>query len=116
MNNFSPLSAALAYIPIIGWVFVLLTQRKNEFAFFHLRQSIGLVLFLISAVGVWIVVAYVLAWIPALAIMSVALFTMVIAAYLFGVVALLMGLNNALKRQATPLPLFGQWANRLPVR
>ncbi len=115
MNNQSPFSAAIAYIPVIGWLYVYFLQRKSPFAVFHLRQSVGLVLFLLGTLIAWAIVAYLIAIIPYMAPFSVALFTIVIAAYLFGAVTWVMGILNALKSKSTPLPLFGQWANRLPI-
>jgi uncharacterized membrane protein len=116
MTSSSRFPAVLAYIPVIGWLFVLFFQRKNELAIFHVRQSIGLVVFLVGVFLAWAVVAWILAWIPLMAIIGIALFTVVIAAILFGAVALVMGLLNALRNRFTPLPLFGQWANRLPIK
>jgi uncharacterized membrane protein len=111
----SKLSAAFAYVPVIGWLYVLLTQRSNPLAVFHLKQSIGLFLFLIGVLVTWMIVAYVLAWLPLMAALGAALFTVVMVAYLYGAVAWIMGLINALNNRATPLPVFGQWANRLPI-
>lgn len=61
------------------------------------------------------IVAWLIALIPYMAVLSAALFTIVIAAYLFGVVAWITGMWNALKNKSTPLPIFGQWASRLPI-
>ena len=116
MNDSTRFSAALAYIPIIGWLYVFFTQRKSKLAFFHLRQSIGLFIFLIGALLVWAVVAWLLAWIPYAAILSAAFFTFVILAYLFGIAVWILGLIRALRSQATPLPIFGSWASRLPIK
>ena len=115
MNNQSSFPAAIAYIPIIGWLYVYFLQRKDSFAVFHLRQSVGLVLFLIGTLVGWAIAAYLVALIPYMAPFSVALFTIVIAAYLFGAVTWVMGILNALKSKSIPLPLFGQWASRLPI-
>ena len=115
MNTNSRLAAFLAYIPVIGWLYVYLLQRKDQTAVFHLRQSVGLFLFLVGIFVVWAVVAWLIALIPYMAVFSVALFTIVIAFYLFGVVALVTGMRNALRDKSTPLPLFGQWASRLPI-
>lgn len=115
MSQSSSIHALIAYIPIIGWLYVYFVQRKNAFAVFHLRQSVGLFLFLIGAFVVWAVVAYLIALIPYMAVFSVALFTIVMAFYMFGVVAWVTGILNALKNKSTPLPLFGKWANRLPI-
>jgi uncharacterized membrane protein len=107
----------LAYlVPVIGWLYVLFFQRKNSLAIYHLRQSIGLAMFLVATTAGWAVVGWVLAWIPYMAVLSIALFAIVIAAYLYGIVAWILGLSNALSARQTPLPLFGQWASRLPIR
>jgi uncharacterized membrane protein len=116
MSTPSRLPAVLAYIPVIGWLYVYFLQRQNILAVYHLRQGIGLVLFLIGIFVAWAVIAWLLAWIPYLAILSVALFTIVIAAYMYGVVALIMGMRNASSSKLAPLPLFGRWANRLPIK
>ena len=115
MSEHSPVPALIAYIPIVGWLYVYFMQRKNPFAVFHLRQSVGLFLFLVGTFVVWAVVAYLIALIPYMAVFSVALFTIVMAFYIFGVVAWVTGIINALNNKSTPLPLFGQWANRLPI-
>ena len=117
MNRPSRLSAVLTYlVPIISWLYVIFFQRKNSLAIYHLKQSIGLVLFLVVTTTGWFAVAWVLAWIPYVAILSIALFAIVIVAYLYGIIAWILGLSNALRARSAPLPLFGQWANRLPIR
>jgi uncharacterized membrane protein len=116
MSQSSRLSAVLAYlIPVVGWLYVFLFQRGNTFAVFHLRQAIGLFLFLLAALLIWAVIGWVLAWIPFMAALSIGLFTLVIAAYFYGVVVWILGIIHALRNQSTPLPLFGQWADRLPI-
>jgi len=116
MSKTSRFPAVLAYLPVIGWLYVFLFERQNASAVYHLRQSIGLFLFLIGSVIAWAVIAWVLAWIPLMAVISVALFAIVIAAWIFGFVALIMGLLNALRNRLVPLPGVGQWASRLPIR
>ena len=108
--------AALGYIPVIGWLLVLALQRKNPLAIYHVRQSIGLVLFLIVALVIWAVIAFVLSLVPMFSAVGVALFTLVMAAWFFGAVTLVMGVVNALNGKANPLPGFGQRAERLPIR
>lgn len=116
MSKQSPLPAFIAYlIPIVGWLYVFLFQRKNTLAVFHLRQAIGLALFLVGVFAGWAVVAYLIAIIPVMAVVSVALFSIVIAAFIFGFVAWIGGMLNALRSQATLLPLIGAWASRLPI-
>jgi uncharacterized membrane protein len=116
MSTPSRLPAVLAYVPVVGWLYVLLFQRKNLVALFHLRQSIGLFLFLVGTFAGWAVIAWLLAWIPYMDILAIALFAIVIAAYLYGAVAWILGLINALRSRLAPLPLFGRWANRLPIK
>ena len=117
MNKSSRLPAVLNYlIPFIGWLYVIFFQRKNSAALYHLRQAIGLVLFLIGVTAGWVVVGWILAWIPYMAVLGIALFAIVIAAYFYGLVAWVLGLINALSDRQTPLPMFGQWAKRLPIR
>jgi hypothetical protein len=109
-------SAVLAYLPVIGWLYVYLFLRHNLLAVYHLRQSIGLFLFLISTLVAWAVIAWLVSWIPYMAFVSIALFTIVIAIYTFGVAVWILGLTNALRNRLIPSPLFGRWADRLPIR
>jgi len=116
MSGAERVMAALAYIPVIGWLLVLIFQRQNALAVYHVRQSIGLVLFLVGALVIWAVIAFLLAQFPMFSAVGVALFTLVMAAYFFGLVVLVIGVVNALKGKANPLPGFGQRAERLPIR
>jgi uncharacterized membrane protein len=97
-------------------VYVLVFQHQNSLALYHLKQSIGLVLGLAMVTAGWIVIGWVLAWIPYLFVFSIALFALVLATYIYGIVAWLLGISNALRAQLMPLPLFGVWASRLPIR
>lgn len=115
MSNPSRLPAVLAYVPIVGWLYVFLFQRTNPLAMYHLRQSFGLFLFLAVSVIVWAAVFWLLSWIPLLAVFGMALFTLVIAFWLFGVVAWAIGVIYALTNRQTPLPGVGRWASRLPI-
>ncbi|MBZ0299692.1 MAG: hypothetical protein K8J31_08135 [Anaerolineae bacterium] len=108
--------AVIAYIPVLGWLYVFFLQRQNPLAVYHLRQSIGLFLFLAAVVVGWGAVAWVLAWIPLMMSVGMALFAVVMAACFFGLIAWLIGLSNALSNRISPLPAFGRWANRLPIR
>jgi uncharacterized membrane protein len=117
MNGSSRLPAVLAYlIPVIGWVYIYFVERKNPLALYHLRQVVGLTLFLVAIVAGWGILAWIIVWIPYMAVISMALFTLVIAAYLFGAIAWIMGLINALRGRAVPLPGVGRWASRLPIQ
>ncbi len=97
----------MAYVPVIGWLYVTIFQREDELAMYHLRQSVGVVLFLIGSLLSWAVIAWLLAWLPYMGAVGIALFTLVIAAYLFGVICWVIGIINALRGQMTPLPGIG---------
>lgn len=117
MNASSRLPAVIVYLlPILGWLYVFFFERKNSLALYHLRQAIGLFVFLIVTFLAWVVVGWLLAWIPYLNVLSIALFALVIAAYLYGIAAWLFGIYNALYASEIPLPPFGQWASRLPIQ
>jgi uncharacterized membrane protein len=115
MDNSSRFPAFLAYLlPVVGWVYALVAHRKNSFVVFHAKQAIGLVLFLVLVFAGWAVAGYLLAMIPYLAIIASVMFTLVIAAFIFGLVAWIMGMLNALRGIIAFLPIFGHKANTLP--
>ena len=117
MSSPSRIPAVMAYlIPVLGWLYVLTFQRKNALAMYHLRQAVGLFLFLVGVLLGWAVIAWVVVWIPYMGALSAAFFAVVMAAYFFGIVAWTMGVINALRNRAVPLPGIGQWASRLPIR
>lgn len=113
MRMSSRIAAVIAYIPVVGWLYVLLMQRRDAFAVFHLRQSIGLVAFLLVVFAGWVIVAWLLGWIPYAFILSNALFALVIAAYAFGVVIWITGMVNAARGRVALLPIFGRVAHQV---
>ncbi len=80
MSESSPIPAVLAYLPVIGWLYVFFFQRQNALAVYHLRQSCGLFLFLLAVIAGWGVIAWAVAWIPYMAAVSMALFALVVVA------------------------------------
>jgi uncharacterized membrane protein len=109
--------AFLAYLLfVIGWVIVLLFGRRSRFAVYHMKQSIALVLLLGVVVVGWGVLAWLTAWLPFLFVLGVSSFSIVIAAGVFGLVAWILGMRNALGARMRPLPIVGAWAKRLPPR
>jgi len=116
MNSSSRVSGILAYVvPVLGWLYVYLFQRQDEFAVFHLKQSVGLGIFLIGTFLLWVVVAWLIALLPYMAVFGITLFTLVIAAYIYGFVLWVKGILNVLRSEMNPLPGIGQRANRLPI-
>ena len=109
--------AFLAYLLFaIGWLIVLLFGRRSRFAVYHMKQSIALALFLVAVVVAWGVFTWLTAWLPFLFILGVSSFSIVIAAAVFGLVAWILGMRNALGARMRPLPIVGAWAKRLPPR
>jgi uncharacterized membrane protein len=107
--------AVIAYLfPVIGWLYVYLFQRTNPFARFHLKQAIGLCLGILAAFVAWVVVAWILVWIPYGSVFSAALFTLVMAALLAGFFFWIGAMINAARGQVAYVPLVGEAANRLP--
>jgi uncharacterized membrane protein len=109
--------AFLAYLlPIFGWLYVLLFHRKDEFAAYHAKQSLGLTVIAIGAPAIWAVVAWIVSWIPLIGpIIAVALFSLVIATYMLLIVAWVTGIVYALQAKAKPIPVVGGWAERIPI-
>ncbi len=108
--------AFIAYLlPVFGWIYVGVFQSKNQFARFHLRQAIGLFLFLVFIPLVWALVSWLLAWIPYAFILGMAFFSLVMAAFVFGVIAWITGMVNALSYRAAYLPIIGRYSNQLPI-
>ena len=109
--------AFLAYLlSILGWLYVLLFHRKDEFAAYHAKQSLGLTIIAIGVLVVWTVVAWIVSWLPlAGPIIAVALFSLVIATYIVLAMSWVTGMVYALQAKAKPIPVVGGWAQRIPI-
>lgn len=116
MDTSQRFPAFITYLlPVVGWIYVGVFQSKNQFARFHMRQSVGLFLFLILITLAWALVTWLLAWIPYAFVFGIALFALPIVAYVFGVIAWIMGMVNTLQGRAAFLPVVGGYSNRLPL-
>jgi uncharacterized membrane protein len=116
VNRDSRIPAFLAYLlSIIGWLYVLFFHRRNAYAIFHVKQSVGILLFAVGVTIGWLILGWLLAWIPFGGVFMMSLFSLVIAAYLFSLVIWIMGMARALTDQHQPLPLIGVWADNLPL-
>ncbi len=113
MESSDRFSAFFAYIPVIGWIYVLLVKRQDPLPMFHVRQSIGLFAFLVVTFAGWAVLTWVLGWIPFGFMVGVGLFTMVMTAFFFGIVVWVMGIIHALNGRMVILPVFGKMANSI---
>ena len=109
--------AFLAYfVPILGWLYVLLFQKKDKFAVYHAKQSIMLTIMVLVAPVIWGAVAWILTWIPlAGAIIAAALFALVILTYIFLAAVWVVGMAYALQAKVKPLPIVGGWAERISI-
>lgn len=117
MNSSSRTIAFLSYLlSIVGWLYALAFQRRDPFVFYHARQSMLLTIVALAAPLAWFVLAWVLAWIPLIGpVLSILLFSLVIATELLLFVGWIGGMRNALRGQIHPAPLVGAWAERLPL-
>jgi uncharacterized membrane protein len=102
VNDEGKLWAFLAYLlSIIGFILVMVLQKKNKFAMFHAKQS--LVLFI-----AWIVISVVGAIIP---VVGWALILPL--GSVFVVVLWVMGMINALTGKQKELWFIGKYADKL---
>ena len=114
MQNPNRALAFLTYLlPFIGSLLVFLLNRKNALALYHACQALALFGGLILVPVSWLVLGWLLAQIPmAGPILTISLFTLVLAAAAVIVVGWLMGLSNALRAKFAPIPVFGGWGDK----
>lgn len=108
-------AAFLAYLlPVVGWLYVLLFHRKDEFVMYHAKQSVALAMTAVGALAVWAVVAWLVSWLPLVgSIIAAVLFALVILIYIFLPVTWVIGMVYALQAKVKPLPILGRWAERV---
>jgi uncharacterized membrane protein len=100
----------------LGWLYVLLFQRKDELAAYHAKQSLVLTLVAIGSFVIWLLGGWIVSWVPLVGILiAAAAFSQVILVYLFLGVTWIMGMVYALQAKRQPLPLVGKWAERIPL-
>jgi uncharacterized membrane protein len=116
VSNSSRYLAFFAYLlSLPGALFVLLARRDDAFAVYHARQSLAIAIAAIAMPLVWAIVAWICAWIPLVgAIIGLALFALVIAAYVGLLVDSIIGMVYALQGKARRTPLAGPFAIRRP--
>jgi uncharacterized membrane protein len=117
MTLSSRLTAFATYLLLVlGWIYVIVFGRGDRLAVYHLKQSVGLLLFLILTTLIWGLTSWLLSFIPlAGALFGVILFTLVICAYIVAFILWILGMIYALQGRMSPLPMIGQSANRLPL-
>lgn len=101
-------------VPYVGSLVVILTNRKNLFALYHACQALAIFLIALLTPVVWVLFALAVTWIPmAGPVLSAASFALVIAAFIVLVIAWIVGLVNSVRERLEPVPIFGDWGNRL---
>ncbi len=117
MSEPNKILAFLAYLLTVpGWLYVLLFRRDDKFAVFHAKQSAVLTIAAIGVPLIWMVVGWILSWIPSVGFtLAIALFSLVIAAYAVLVVDWIIGMVFALQLKRAPLPVVGSWARTIPI-
>jgi uncharacterized membrane protein len=109
--------AFLAYLlSILGWLYVLLFQRKDKLALYHAKQSLLLTLVVVGSVAVWLLASWVLSWVPLVGpLLAAALFSQVILIGIFVIALWILGMVSALQTRTRPLPIVGKWAERISI-
>lgn len=117
VDTSSRILAFLSYILlVVGALFILIFRRKDDFAAFHARQSLVLVVGAILAPAIWYGVAWLVMWIPRVGgPLGLALFSGVLAVYLALVYGWVRGLIDSLRAEQNPMPLVGGWTRYLPL-
>ncbi len=106
--------AALAYIvPLLGGIIALIADGRNQLTRVHAQQSIAAVFTLVLSLIVWAVVGYIIGLVPLVGpVVTISLFSLVIAVAVFLVVNWLISFLRALRGEERTIPL----ANRLAIR
>ncbi len=109
--------AFLAYlVPVLGWLYGLLFERRDEFVLYHAKQAMMLTIAAVVAPAAWAVAAWILVWIPLVgSVLAASLFALVLLTYLFLAAVWIVGMINALAARAKPLPVVGRWAERISI-
>jgi uncharacterized membrane protein len=107
----SKVFAFLAYLlSIIGALYVLFARREDEFAVYHAKQSLGIAIIAIGVFIAWVVFGWIISWIPYIGfIFAMALFSLVIAAYVLLIISCITGMVNALQMKRQPVWVIGDW-------
>ena len=115
-NSLAILLALSAFEALVSLIAYFANRSEAESAWLlgysKGRLAIGLVFLLVVFAG-WVLLAWVSVWIPYGFTFGIALFNVVIAAFIFGAVMWVKGMINALSGRMSLLPLFGQMANRI---
>lgn len=117
MNTSSKIVAFLSYLLLVpGWLLALIFFRKDEHVKFHAKQSLVLNLFVFLLLAIWFVVTWLVVGIPVFGpLVAWFAFAVVIAFYIYALIAWVIGMVRSLQSKIKPLALIGKWAAKLPL-
>lgn len=116
METTNRIPAFLAYfLLIVGCLYVFIFQRQDEFAMYHAKQSLLIMLTALVTPVVWAIATWLISWLPFGFVLAVALFTLVIATYIYLAVLWLVGIIYVSQTKTKPLPIIGDWAKWIPI-
>jgi uncharacterized membrane protein len=109
MNRPDRTSAFIAYLLLIlGWLYVMLLCRNNDYAVYHAWQSFRLTILALLTTVTWMIGAWLLMLIPIVGpISAAASFAFVVVIYLGLFIAWIGGMINAVRAERKPMPIFG---------
>ena len=102
--------AVCAYVlSIFGAAFVLIFRKKDTFAAYHAKQSLGIAVAAALALAVWALIGWAISWIPYVGfIVAVACFALVIAAHVTLAICSIIGIKYAWQGKQQPVPIIGE--------
>jgi uncharacterized membrane protein len=107
--------AVIAYVPVVGTLYIFLFEKDNALAFFHAKQAFLLTATAILTPILWIMVGWLLTVFPLVgALLAAASFTLVMLVYIFLFVLWIVGISYALQNKLQSLPIIGL-KHHLPV-
>lgn len=117
VKNNSPekIMCVAAYIfGLPGALFVRLAGKKSGFCLHHARRSLELFLFMVFLIIAWYVITYILILFPYIGFpVAMAVFGIVVAAFIFCLILSIMGMVKALRRETVVFPLVSSVAGRI---
>ncbi len=116
MNKPKKHPAFLAYLLLVfGWLYVFLFHKNNRLAVYHAKQSILLTAMAICAPVIWVVVTWVMSWVPYGFLVASSTFSFVIAIYILLIVDWVIGMVYALQAKIKPVPIVGRLTKWIPI-
>lgn len=108
------LFAVIAYLfSIPGALIVYIIRRNDPFCVHHARQALAIGLAAVAAPLAWILISWILLWIPTFGVViGLSLYALLIAIFVTLFVITVIGIIYALLGLQKPVPLIGEWAAR----